>query len=395
MNDLNLINSLKRLSNEVFRDALFIRRKLHQFPELSWKEDETIKFLKLELEKVINPLFCIYEKKGGLIVDYTENSSYERDLFRADIDALPIEESTGLEFSSKREGIMHACGHDFHAAMLFAAIKAISNGNLNLSKNLRFIFQRAEEVPIAVSGGYCLQQEGLFDDVRACYALHIDSKGDRGVFKSKSGPMLANPCHVKLKVKADGGHVSRPHLGSNAIDLLLDIQLALREFFKQEDHLKDLVVYAPSILSAGVTCNVMPDHGEICFSLRNFLDQEKKKALLKKLEKMAHKIASKYKNGEIESFFVMEGFPVLVNDEQEYIKTKNLLLKANLKTKESLPFFAGEDFSYYLQKKPGVYWSIGAKQGQGFDHHTAQFNPDESVMEEGVLFWLLLATHDF
>ena len=139
---------LVSLAKEQQEYAQNIRRHLHQYPELGWEENQTISFLLAEIDTFeIDPRYSltIHEKVGGFFVDLDVDPLFDRELFRADLDALPIQEATNLPYSSKIKGVMHACGHDFHAAMLLSALKVIVSGKLEVSKNLRFVFQRAEE----------------------------------------------------------------------------------------------------------------------------------------------------------------------------------------------------------------------------------------------------------
>lgn len=287
---------------------------------------------------------------------------------------------------------MHACGHDMHTAMLLIALKACCCCKLPLTSNLRFVFQRAEEVPWRMSGGESLVEEGVCEGVDKVFGLHVSSTAEKGVFYSHPNRMLSNPCHFSFEIKARGGHVCSPSQGSNAIDVAVDIHVCLRNFIQNHVDANHRVFLVPSISKAGVACNVMPGRAEICYSLRNFLPPEDKALLLCKIQQSIHAISQIHQDVSIENFTVIQGFPVLENNETVFCTTKDLLQRNLLDAREAPSMYAGEDFAYYLQKKPGCFWMLGAKQGKGYNHHTSVFNPDESVMAQGILFWLLLAT---
>ncbi|MBI3211655.1 MAG: amidohydrolase [Simkania negevensis] len=375
---------------------LHIRRSLHEIPELGWQEVKTLAFLKKEIEKLQLSSkfpFLLSEKKGGLVVDIPHLDSKQTILFRADVDGLPITEKTDLPFSSKHPGKMHACGHDFHSAMLLGALKLIAEGKLFPASHLRLVWQQAEEMGTSFSGGQALVEKGeVLKGVDYCYALHIAAQEELGMFLSRPGPMFSQPGHLEIKVECSGGHVAHPEVGSNAIDLLVDIQNSLRGFEIRTLGPNEPVSFIPSILKTGEGCNIRPSEGEIWFSLRNFLSEQKLEMFLEALKKRLLALVSGYKQARLSRFIYYPGYPLLCNDETSYAFVESHLKEHGFKTEKAPPLFAGEDFSYFLQKCPGSYWCLGAAGQEIADHHTPTFNPDESVLWRGVAFWALLAT---
>lgn len=212
-----------------------IRRALHQMPELRWQEEKTLAYIRQQIETiaaaVTTPAITLHEARGGLWVDMTFEERFDRILLRSDVDGLPIQEQTGLPYTSQNSGAMHACGHDTHPAMLLGAFKIlVEQADLHPTHNLRFVFQRAEENPITQSGGAALAQEGVLEGISHAYALHIWSSMESGLFRSRPGPLMANSDRLKIEITCNGGHVASPHAGSNAIDIAVDIQVALRGF---------------------------------------------------------------------------------------------------------------------------------------------------------------------
>lgn len=372
-----------------------IRRHLHQYPELSWQETKTIAFLKAEILKICNQTHldtCFEEKKGGLVLDINIDSSYDRILFRADIDALPIQEETDLSFRSAYDGVMHACGHDCHAAMLLGGLKGICEHSLPIKHNLRFIWQRAEENPLTDSGAKVLAQEGVLKNISKAYGLHITSREEAGVFLSRPGAMMSNPAHIHFKIKCLGGHVMNPDSGSNAIDVITDIHMHLRGFVLSSLGPKEPISFVPSISHAGSVSNIMPNEGHATYSFRNFLSQERRNHFIKILKDRLLSLIHLYPDAELEQFAFYPGYPVLENHIDDYAILNKLLLDHGFNTATTRLMFSGEDFSYYLQKCPGCFWLLGAAQGENFDHHTSLFNPSEEALWMGVCFWMILAT---
>jgi len=387
---LNVISMAQRQQDYV----VSARRIMHRIPELGWQETKTINFILNQLEQVA-PLIPfdvqIKELTGGICVDVTVNPNFERILFRADIDALPIVEKTELPFSSTHPGIMHACGHDCHAAMLLGAFRSLVSGTVP-TKNIRFIWQRAEELLGQKSGGCVLAEEGVTDGVSQAFGLHISTPEEAGTFIARPGVMMANAAHIKMRISCTGGHVMNPELGSNAIDIVTDIHVGMRNFVARTLGPSEPVAFTPSVSNAGIAENIMPNEASIGYSIRNFLPPEKLHAFLVRLRQQIESIIQAYPEAKLKEFQFLPGFPALINDNEVYQDTKDLLSSHKFKVDHSSLLFSGEDFAYYAQKKPSAFWMLGAKQGPGYDHHTPYFNPDESVLWKGVAYWLAIAT---
>ena len=370
------------------------RRALHRIPELGWEETKTLDLIQSEIDHLL-PLIPFEATKtlhkGGISLDIDVDPSFDRILLRADIDALPIEEKTGLSFSSKHPGIMHACGHDCHAAMLLGALRSLATGTIPTS-NLRFVWQRAEEIYLCQSGGSSLVENGITDGVARVHGLHISSPLESGVLYSRPSLMMANATHITMEIKCTGGHVMHPNMGSNAIDISTDIHLAARNFCARMLDPENQVAFSPSISQAGVKANIMPEFVTMSYSLRNFLDPESLHRFFVDFRHHIESILAAYKDASLSAYRVSTGFPALSNDETLYEKTKQDLTTAGLRVDFCPLLFCGEDFSYYAEKKPGSFYMLGARQGEGFDHHTAYFNPDEKAFVKGVAYWIAIAT---
>lgn len=373
-----------------------IRRHLHQHPEVRWKEDKTLDYILKQVGELDRFGVTARTFKGGLVVDYDPDyqTSKPRLLFRADVDALPIQEETGLPFASLNLGVSHACGHDTHAAMLLGAMKVILEGEVVPTCAIRFVFQRAEENPIDQSGGSKLVEEGVLADVDEAHALHIWSPGTNGAFISKPGPFLANSGRIKVNITCKGGHVAEPHKGSNAVEIGADVVLAMRQAGTRILGLNEPISLVPAVFEAGKSSNVRPGHAELWFALRNFLAKDRLDAFKAAITAMIGQVIGQYADASFTIEF-FDGHPALSNSPAIYQHVLGLLEDAGQQTELTESQFGGEDFAHYLECQggvPGGMWMLGAKQEGSGNHHQASFNPDESVFWRGVLFWLLLAT---
>ena len=388
-------DSILSLSHDNQEFALEIRHRLHEIPELSWKEEKTLALIESEIQKILTiskiPME-LHKKEGGIYVDVNLNPKTKRLLFRADIDALPIEEQTGLPFSSQHKGIMHACGHDCHGAMLLAALKVLAEGKVVPLYNLRLVWQRAEEIGTSPSGGSRLVDEGILDGISFCYGLHISSTENSGTFNSRPDYFMCQAGQLKIEIKCSGGHVMRPEFGSNGIDIMTDIHMSLRGFELRKLGPNEIISFVPSISKSGAMCNIRPGHAEMWYAIRHFLSEERLKDFISAIRQRVELIVKSYPKARLSTFNYDPGYPPLINDPENYALIKSCINDAGMKTNTPPFLFSGEDFSYYLEKRVGSYWCLGAKKGERTDHHTATFNPDESVLWQGVAFWLLIAT---
>jgi hippurate hydrolase len=377
--------------------VLEIRRGLHSRPELRWKEDGTLSLIKKEFEAIDAKRgdLSIKDFRGGIAVDLVMGQGLRTLLFRADIDAVPVQERTGLAYSSKTEGVSHACGHDAHTAILMGALKAIAGGSVLAKNNLRFVFQRAEEnpgtEPIPDSGGKVLVEEGVCDGVSEAYALHISPIFPPGIFLSCSGQMLSSSDKLKISILSKGGHVAYPSLTDNPIEVGAQIIRFLKDFMQNNPLPAQPTILVPSIFHAGRSSNAIPATAEIWIALRTFLAEDERKELSQLLMQGIRNVAASF--GQSEIFFErILGHPSLWNHPQSFSRVKAILEENGEEVKPFERTFYGEDFSHYLKQCPGAMWFLGCSREGGGNPHSPDFNPEESIFWKGVLFWILLAT---
>lgn len=386
-----------------------VRNHLHQNPETRWEEEDTLGYIKSRIDGLKwgdEFEWIVTEYKGGLVLDIRAShidAHSEFILFRADIDALPIQEKTDLPYASRVPGKMHACGHDVHAAILLAAIKAIAEGELMITRNIRCVFQRAEENPGTppqdISGGKALVDDNVLENVSHVYGLHIWAKGESGKFMTRPGAILGNSGRVQIDFtwKDGGGHVAYPHVGGNAAKLVL-VAANVIEIFKS-NLIDPLQPYSLELtgLQAGQglqSSNIMPAVGSLTYAVRTMLKGEDAFDYKRRIEILLRNVLENIPGVGLK-FHWKEGHPSTVNDSDEVRWVKCLLENCGqVSDDEFPPILGGEDFSYFLKGKPGCFWFLGADQEGCGGHHQPTFNPDPCVFWKGCLYWLLIATAD-
>lgn len=386
-----------------------VRREFHQIPETRYETDKTRYLIRHRLiemgfqERQVGEGFVgktrFREYPGGIVLDIHYAGSTDRILFRADFDALPVREATGLPFTSKTEGNMHACGHDVHTAMLLGFLKCVADGLIQPKHNLRIVFQDAEEnpgtPPEPISGGEMLVKDGVCDGVSSAYALHIwnNPSCQTGVFYSRPGGMMGNSGRMKFVIRSSGGHVMNPAGGVNALRVVQAVQNRLDTFLARNFQPTEPATLEPVICNSGKGSNVMPAEAELWFGFRTLLPRDEHIAMSKKVEAEV-KVVVEGLGAELAEAKLIYGHPALINHEIAYAKSKSLLDRTGLPSEVVTQQLGGEDFAHYLYKVPGAMWFLGAHTpSSGGDHHSPTFNPDESVLPNGVLFWILLATN--
>lgn len=376
-----------------------IRRILHQKPETRWETEETRNLIITEAS------IMGYEIKaldGGIVVDvYAPNCTNTTEwlLFRADFDALPVPEKTGILFTSKIEGKSHACGHDIHVAMLLGAMRAISEGLVKPTKNLRFVFQDAEENPgtaprLESGGSVLVNEEGVCDGISKAYALHIRNMPDStfGAFHSRPGAVTGNSGRLYFKIESSGGHVAKPHTGVNALRVVNAVMNRLDTFLARHMDPLQPATLEPAIVNSGKGSNVMPAEAEIWYGFRTLLPRDEHIKMAETIWLEVTAVAESM-NAKVADFKLIHGHPAQINDLATYERAVQLLKGANESVVEMDPSMGGEDFAYYSMKVPSAMFMLGAYGPNSTgDHHSPTFNPDASVFWRGVHFWLLLAT---
>ena len=394
------INSeLKSANKSVSEKVIKWRRHLHQYPELSNREFETAKYvakhlrsLGLEVQTGVAHTGVVAKLKGGkkgpLIA------------LRADMDALPVKEQVDLPFASTQTteykgntvGVMHACGHDNHVAILMAAAESLVKIKEELAGDILFVFQPAEEgAPDGEEGGAELMlKEGLFKEKpEAVFGLHVTSSLNTGQIGFREGPLMASADKFTITVKGRQTHGSRPWNGVDPIVASSQIIMATQTIAsRQVDVTKAPSVVSFGAINGGVRNNIIPDQVEMVGTIRTF-DQEMRADIKKRLAKTAEMVAES--GGAEAHVHIDHGYPVTVNDIELTKKMTPTL--AGVVGKENLittPLITGaEDFSYYALETPGMFFFLGVTpKGQDAvtapSNHSPHFFADEKALQLGV-----------
>ena len=390
---------LNSANKSVSEKVIKWRRHLHQYPELSNREFETAKYvakhlrsLGLEVQTGVAHTGVVAKLKGGkkgpLIA------------LRADMDALPVKEQVDLPFASTQTteykgntvGVMHACGHDNHVAILMAAAESLVKIKDQLAGDILFVFQPAEEgAPDGEEGGAELMlKEGLFKEKpEAVFGLHVTSSLNTGQIGFREGPLMASADKFTITVKGRQTHGSRPWNGVDPIVASSQIIMATQTIAsRQVDVTKAPSVVSFGAINGGVRNNIIPDQVEMVGTIRTF-DQEMRADIKKRLAKTAEMVAES--GGAEAHVHIDHGYPVTVNDVELTKKMTPTL--AGVVGKENLittPLITGaEDFSYYALETPGMFFFLGVTpKGQDAvtapSNHSPHFFADEKALQLGV-----------
>jgi amidohydrolase len=308
-------------------------------------------------------------------------------LLRADMDALPVSEHTGLPFASAVPGTMHACGHDLHTAMLVGAARLLCAWQADLPGNVIFMFQPGEE---GAGGARLMIDEGVLDAAgerpSAAYALHVASGLlPLGVAASKAGPALAAADTLHVTVRGRGGHGAQPHHAYDPIPVACEIVMALQAMVTRRFDVFDPVVLTVGTFHAGTADNVIPDDAAFVATIRTFSSQSRDLAAAASVQ-LAKQIASAH--GLTADAEFAPGYPVTVNDQSEFkfaAEAIGQVLGEHRFITAPYPLTGSEDFSYVLEQVPGAFVMIGACP-PSTDPSTAPYNHSpEAVFDDGVI----------
>jgi carboxypeptidase Ss1 len=375
----NLLDEIKEYENEIIE----IRRKLHENPELSYQEYETAK---LVADKLRALAIEVKPKVGGTgVVGLLKGRSKGKTVaLRADMDALPITESLELPYKSKNLGVMHACGHDTHVAMLLGAAMLLAKHKNDLRGTVKFLFQPAEEQG-GLGGALPMIKDGAMNGVDYVFGLHIGGDRPSGTFALRGGPLMAAPDSFKVKIVGKGGHGSHPDDTIDPIFVASQVITAIQGITSRlTDQTKPLVISVCSIHS-GTKDNIIPDEAHLEGTIRT-LDEKTRKEAKRTFSRIVNSICKTY-GAKCEIEFMKDAYPVTVND-PKVTKDVFRILKGikGTKTVECDPIMGGEDMSRFLQKAPGTFYFLGTKnpkKGCIAPNHSSKFKVDEDVLKYG------------
>ena len=364
------------------------RRDIHQHPELAFDEHRTSKLVADRLESMG---FEVQRGIGktGVVGTLHSKGNGKTIALRADMDALPMQETSDISYKSKNDGIMHACGHDGHTAMLLGTAEALSKQTKKLNGTVKFLFQPAEE---GQGGARYMIEDGALDGVDEVYGIHLWNYQKYGTIGVKQGPIMAAADIFEITIHGKGGHGAAPQGTKDAVLIAAHLIQTLQTIVSRNTNPIESTVVTVGQINGGYNFNIIADTVILKGTTRAYTEDNR--LLIKK--RMTEIIAGTEKTfGAIIDFDYVDGYPPTINDPAA---ADNLLNSAREIVGDGAghPYLSmgGEDFSYFLQKVPGCYFLVGsAPEGQkllSVPHHCSHFDIDERALLIGSSVYLQL-----
>ncbi|MES2593628.1 MAG: M20 family metallopeptidase [Bacteroidota bacterium] len=389
----HLKQTIQTLAKDYRAETIQIRRHLHAHPELSFEEFATSDYIASQLKALGIPYTQGIVKTGIVALIEGKNPAKKTVALRGDMDALPITEANNVDYKSRNNGVMHACGHDVHTASLLGTAKILNELKNHFEGTIKLIFQPGEE---KLPGGASLMiKEGVLENPKtdSIFAQHVFPSMEVGKVGFRNGMYMASTDEIYVTVTGKGGHAAMPADYTNPLLIASQILLELNKIFMQEVQEAPTVLAFGKITGTGAT-NVIPDEVKIEGTFRTMNELWRAKAHAK-MKKIAEDIA-KNMGGSCD-FRIEHGYPFLVNDEivtsHARDAAENYLGKENV---EELPMrMTAEDFAFFSQQVPACFYRLGTgNKAKGITSgvHTATFDIDEQALEIsiGLMAWLAL-----
>ena len=357
---------------------------LHRHPELAMNEHRTTEYIKrILLDSGVRLLDIDLETGLIAMIGAGEGPTIA---LRADIDALPIQEQASLSYASETPGVMHACGHDFHAACMLGAALLLKQREASLPGTVKIIFQPAEEVN---RGAELMVATGKLDDVRLFLAGHTYPWFASGTLGIRPGPVMASADHFSVRIRGKGCHAANPDMGIDPIPPLGAIISAFQTIVSRRINPFDGAVVSITHVEAGNTWNVTPEAAFLEGTVRA-MTETVRESIRQSLEHMATNTAKAY--GCEAAFEYERGPSPVINDEELCSRATVIARELGLNVEVNPPSMIAEDFSRYLQIAPGALFRIGT--GGGFDNHHPSFTADPSALLPAARFFATLAERE-
>ena len=386
--NIKIREEIKNIKDEIYA----IRRHFHRYPELSFKEFNTAETISEHLDKL-----GISHKKGvgktGVVGEITFGPGPTIAL-RADMDALPIQEENNLDYKSLNDGVMHACGHDGHMAILLGAANALSKNSKLKKGTVRFIFQPAEE---GLGGAKYMIEDGCLDKVDEIYGLHLWNYQLYGEVGIKDGPVMASADLFDIEVSGKGGHGATPQGTVDAIVVASNLVTMLQTIVSRNTNPLESTVLSIGKIKGGHNFNIISDKVHMSGTTRAYTEENRK--MIKQRMKEVIEGVSKSFGADIKLNY-KDGYPPTVNHSlqvEKVLEAASSIVASGAKN----PYLSmgGEDFSYYLQNKPGCFFFVGSAPNENeilsTPHHCSHFNIDERALLIGASVYLNLIENSF
>ncbi|MVN85823.1 amidohydrolase [Deinococcus sp. HMF7620] len=360
------------------------RRHLHMHPEVGFHEYETSAYIEAELQQM--PGLTVTRPTATSVLAVLKGGQPGRTvLLRADIDALPIHEENNFEFASTRPGVMHACGHDGHTAILLGVAKLLSEHPQDVPGEVRMIFQHAEEIGPGGAEELVMNTD-LMSGVDVVTGLHLNSQLPAGVVAVKPGAFMAAPDMIELTIRGKGGHGAHPEETVDPIAVGAQVVTNLQHVVSRHVAAQDALVVSITRFASGTTHNVIPDTAELMGTVRTF-DPALRERAPQLIERVIKGVCEAH--GATYDLRYELGYRPLINTDWVAAQLKAIALDVvgAEQFREARPTMGGEDFSAYLEKAPGAYFNVGSGSDEAdsrWPHHHPRFTIDEASLEAGV-----------
>ena len=354
-----------------------MRRDLHRIPETAYNEKKTSAYVADYLNSLgleVQTEIAQYGVVGLLKTDRPGPTL----MIRADMDALPLKEDTGLDFASEHEGVMHACGHDAHMSMVLGAATVFNKLKNEISGNIKFLFQPAEEGP---GGAKPMIEAGVMENPKVDYSIgcHLWPDITEGTIGVRSGPFLAAMDRFDLTIKGKGGHGAMPHLCTDALEVGTQVVNALQRIASRHmDPLQPTVVTVGTF-HAGTAFNIIPGEAELSGTTRTF-DPETWNTWESRVEKVVRGVCESM--GSDFELKYSQGYPVTINDESavEVVRRCAAKVVGEDRVVEPPKTMGGEDFAFYAQKSKACFFALGVGRDGAAPVHNPKFDFNEDVL---------------
>ena len=376
-------NKTIRAIKGIYPYTVKIRRTLHAHPELSGREHATASLVAVELRKLgLKPRFYL---RNTAVVCRIENGTGETVILRADMDALPVEEKTGLSFASRNPGIMHACGHDLHTAILLGAARVLAQSRTQWRGSVVLLFQPSEEME--PGGALGLINAGAFPaEATAVFGLHVNPELRTGAVGLREGSDFAGVLNFSVTVHGHGGHAAAPQVTANPIICAAEMIYRLSKMAGQK--IRQGAVIAVGAVHAGNRSNIIPDRAEFRGTIR-FHSKSVGSVIRKEVNGL---VSADAKNRGLKAVIEFSAsYPPNWNDPGltgRMRKYYQRIIGPEKVVERRHPVYYAEDFAYYQEKVPGLYIHLGVVPPRAEPSarlHNAHFSPDENAMKTGML----------
>jgi hippurate hydrolase len=366
-----------------------MRRDLHRHPELSWQEHRTAE----RICRALDRLGIAWRRVlgTGVVADLPGPADLPAVALRGDIDALPIQEETGLSFASENDGVMHACGHDGHTSMLLAAGELLLRDEQRPAP-VRLIFEPAEEQG---DGAQAMIEEGVLEGVAVVFGGHLDRHFPTGTLVITEGPVSAATDYFSIRIAGQGGHAARPHEAVDAVVVGSLVVTALQTIVSREIDPTHPSIVTVGRFEAGTAANVIAGQAELEGTVRS-QDSEVRAHLKRSLRRIVESIGQLHQ-AELE-VEIRDGTPAVFNHPTATAVARRAaaeIVGADRLTRLERANMGGEDFAYFAQRIPGCYVRFGARLAgsEGFPAHSSRFDFDEAALPTGAAWLAAVARH--